>query len=73
MGRTDPPEYDADGRRIYHSRIIDIDILFYGKEVIETEELTIPHPRIAERDFVKKPLKEIAKKSFREAFPEIFQ
>jgi 2-amino-4-hydroxy-6-hydroxymethyldihydropteridine diphosphokinase len=30
MGRTDSPEYDPDGNRIYHSRIIDIDILFYG-------------------------------------------
>lgn len=73
LGRNEKVEFDSNGSRIYHDRPIDIDILFYGKEVIETEELTIPHPRIAERDFVKKPLKEIAKKSFREAFPEIFQ
>jgi 2-amino-4-hydroxy-6-hydroxymethyldihydropteridine diphosphokinase len=41
-------------------RIIDIDILFYGKRIIQTEELTVPHPRIAERAFVLVPLAEIA-------------
>lgn len=72
LGRTGAPEYDARGARVYHDRAIDIDILFYGKEIINTEELTIPHPRIAERDFVKIPLREISKKSLREAFPDIF-
>ena len=72
LGREDQIEFDSSGNRIYHDRPIDIDILFYGNELIETEELTIPHPRIAERDFVKKPLREIAKKSLREAFPDIF-
>jgi 2-amino-4-hydroxy-6-hydroxymethyldihydropteridine diphosphokinase len=43
-------------------RIIDIDILFYGERVIQREELTIPHPRIAERAFVLMPLAEIAPK-----------
>ena len=73
MGR-DPfePLYDADGKRQYHDRIIDIDILYYGNETIHTEELTIPHPLIGERDFVKKPLKEISKPALRSAFPEIF-
>ena len=61
LGRSDTPEYDAYGNRVYHNRTIDIDILYYGKETINTEELTIPHPRIAERDFVKRPLKEIYK------------
>jgi 2-amino-4-hydroxy-6-hydroxymethyldihydropteridine diphosphokinase len=41
-------------------RTIDIDILFYGGKVIETPELIIPHPRIAERAFVLAPLAEIA-------------
>lgn len=40
-------------------RTIDIDILFYGKEVVDTPKLKIPHPRIAEREFVLKPLTEI--------------
>jgi 2-amino-4-hydroxy-6-hydroxymethyldihydropteridine diphosphokinase len=41
-------------------RPIDIDILFYGDQVIETPELVIPHPRLAERAFVLVPLVEIA-------------
>jgi len=41
-------------------RPIDIDILFYGNQVIKTEELTIPHPRLTERAFVLVPLAEIA-------------
>ncbi|MBP5676069.1 MAG: 2-amino-4-hydroxy-6-hydroxymethyldihydropteridine diphosphokinase [Bacteroidales bacterium] len=61
LGRDDAPEYDSDGKRVYHNRTIDIDILYYGKEIINTKELTIPHPLIGERDFVKKPLKEIYK------------
>ncbi|ACO04140.1 MAG TPA: 2-amino-4-hydroxy-6-hydroxymethyldihydropteridine diphosphokinase [Persephonella sp.] len=40
-------------------REIDIDILFYGDEIIEKRELTIPHPRLHERDFVLKPLIDI--------------
>jgi 7,8-dihydro-6-hydroxymethylpterin-pyrophosphokinase len=43
-------------------RLIDIDILFYGDKVIETAQLTIPHPHIAERAFVLVPLAEIAPK-----------
>lgn len=46
---------------VYHDRIIDIDILVYDDIHIETPELTIPHPRMNERDFVLKPLKEIMK------------
>jgi 2-amino-4-hydroxy-6-hydroxymethyldihydropteridine diphosphokinase len=41
-------------------RLIDIDILFYGDQIIDTLELTIPHPRITERAFVLVPLAEIA-------------
>ena len=66
------PLLDSEGKRIYHNRPIDIDILCYGAEVINTEELTIPHPLIGQRDFVKKPLLEISKPEIREAFPEIF-
>ncbi len=42
------------------SRLIDIDILFYGDEVVSSRELTIPHPHLAERAFVLVPLAEIA-------------
>lgn len=41
-------------------RPIDIDILFYDDQVIETPELVIPHPKLAERAFVLIPLAEIA-------------
>ena len=61
LGRDDSPEYDAEGNRVYHNRTIDIDILYYGNEIINTEKLTIPHPLIEQRDFVKKPLKELYK------------
>ncbi len=41
-------------------RPIDIDILLYGEQIIDTPELTIPHPRMAKRAFVLIPLAEIA-------------
>jgi 2-amino-4-hydroxy-6-hydroxymethyldihydropteridine diphosphokinase len=44
----------------YKSRTIDIDILFYGNEVIFSEDLIIPHPKIEERKFVLEPLFEIS-------------
>ncbi|WP_456401578.1 2-amino-4-hydroxy-6-hydroxymethyldihydropteridine diphosphokinase [Persephonella sp.] len=37
-------------------REIDIDILFYGDGIYKTDDLTVPHPRLQERDFVLKPL-----------------
>ncbi len=41
-------------------RIIDIDILFFNNEIINTEKLQVPHPRIVDRRFVLEPLYEIA-------------
>jgi 2-amino-4-hydroxy-6-hydroxymethyldihydropteridine diphosphokinase len=41
-------------------RIIDIDILFFNREIISTPDLLIPHPRIPDRRFVLVPLNEIA-------------
>lgn len=52
MGRKDAPEYAAGGSRIYHDRIIDIDILFYGNLRLSTPLLTIPHPQVESRPFV---------------------
>lgn len=54
MGRT---EKSKDG--VYHDRLIDIDILLYGKLHINEPDLKIPHPLMNERDFVMIPLKEI--------------
>jgi len=54
MGRT---QKSVDGQ--YHDRIIDIDILLYDDLHINTKKLTIPHPRMYERDFVLIPLREI--------------
>jgi 2-amino-4-hydroxy-6-hydroxymethyldihydropteridine diphosphokinase len=44
----------------YGPRPIDIDVLLYGAERIDTPELTVPHPRLLERDFVVTPLLEVA-------------
>jgi len=41
-------------------RLIDMDILLYGNEVIDTPELQVPHPRMHLRRFVLEPLAEIA-------------
>ena len=41
-------------------RTIDIDILFYGDEIIELNGLTIPHPEVHKRTFMLAPLAEIA-------------
>jgi 2-amino-4-hydroxy-6-hydroxymethyldihydropteridine diphosphokinase len=41
-------------------RIIDLDLLMYGKEKINTPDLTVPHPGMHERDFVIIPLSELA-------------
>jgi len=44
----------------YKSRVIDVDILLYGCEIINKKSLQIPHPRIPLRKFVLVPLCEIA-------------
>lgn len=44
----------------YRDRIIDIDILLYGDNIIVNDRLTIPHPLMHKRDFVLEPLAEIA-------------
>lgn len=44
----------------YEARTIDIDLLYYDSLIINTPDLIIPHPRIAQRRFVLVPLNEIA-------------
>ncbi len=52
LGRTGNPERNA-------PRIIDVDLLYFGDRIIDTEILVLPHPRIGERRFVLEPLAEI--------------
>lgn len=54
LGRT---RKSHDG--VHYDRTIDIDILLYDNLEINSDELQIPHPRMWERDFVMRPLKEI--------------
>lgn len=44
----------------WHERTIDIDVLYFGQEIINTENLKVPHPQIAFRRFSLVPLAEIA-------------
>ena len=48
-----------EGSKVYSSRPMDIDIIFFNNEVIESEELTVPHPRMHLREFVLAPLTEV--------------
>jgi 2-amino-4-hydroxy-6-hydroxymethyldihydropteridine diphosphokinase len=38
-------------------RTIDLDLILYGRVTMQTDELTLPHPRYQERDFVMKPMR----------------
>lgn len=52
LGRTE--------NKKWFEREIDIDLLFYGREIIQTNFMKIPHPQIENRKFVLTPMKEIA-------------
>ncbi len=43
----------------YQSRVIDMDILFYGNQIINSSDLVVPHPFLHERKFVLIPMNEI--------------
>lgn len=62
LGRIVKIERELGRRRMIENgpRTIDIDILFFGNSVVQTSELTIPHPRFAERRFVLEPMVELA-------------
>jgi 2-amino-4-hydroxy-6-hydroxymethyldihydropteridine diphosphokinase len=40
-------------------REIDVDILLFGDQAVEEPGLTIPHPGLAEREFIREPLREL--------------
>ncbi len=48
-----------DGNR-WGPRLIDLDLLLYGDEIIDDEDLQVPHPHLHERTFVLQPLAELA-------------
>lgn len=54
LGRT---QKSVNGQ--YHDRPIDIDILMYDDVYLDSDDLTLPHPHMQEREFVMKPLREI--------------
>ena len=54
LGRT---QKSVNGQ--YHDRPIDIDILMYDDVHLDSDDLTLPHPHMQEREFVMKPLREI--------------
>ena len=58
LGRTQK-SYLQDGKPVYHARTIDLDILDYDRMHYQDDRLTLPHPHIAERDFVLDSLKEL--------------
>ena len=62
LGRDGKPQYDENGERIYTDRPIDIDILLFGDNKIDCEELNVPHKLMYDRDFVMVPLREINNK-----------
>jgi 2-amino-4-hydroxy-6-hydroxymethyldihydropteridine diphosphokinase len=51
-------------------RLIDLDLLLFGEETIDTPQLQVPHPRMTERRFVLVPLAEIAPKLKHPAWPK---
>ena len=56
-------EQQAGRQRLEHwgSRTLDVDVLFFGEEIIDMPGLQVPHPRLAERRFALVPLAEIAR------------
>ena len=65
------PQFDADGKRIYESRPIDIDILAFERQegeewkevTVNAKDLVIPHPQLQSRDFAAKLYKELKEKN----------
>jgi 2-amino-4-hydroxy-6-hydroxymethyldihydropteridine diphosphokinase len=71
LGRAGKPQYNEKGERIYTSRPIDIDILLFGDNNIDCEELTVPHKLMYEREFVMVPLREITGQAGNDVIPDL--
>ncbi|MCP4309191.1 MAG: 2-amino-4-hydroxy-6-hydroxymethyldihydropteridine diphosphokinase [bacterium] len=52
-------EHGRERRERWGPRTLDLDVLLYGEQIVAVPDLTVPHPRIAERRFVLEPLLEI--------------
>ena len=52
----------------YQSRTLDIDIIYYEKDVINTTRLTVPHPKMQDRKFILKPLADITPQFYHPIF-----
>lgn len=52
----------------YQSRTLDIDIIYYEKDIINTENLTVPHPKMQDRKFILKPLADITPQFYHPIF-----
>jgi len=62
LAKTQGVEFHLGREAVYERnapRIIDVDILYFGDEVMEDEILTVPHPRLIHRRFVIQPLSDI--------------
>ena len=59
LGRTQKSTC-TNGMLQHFDRPIDIDLLTYDNIIMDTPELTLPHPRMQDRDFVMRPLEEIS-------------
>jgi 2-amino-4-hydroxy-6-hydroxymethyldihydropteridine diphosphokinase len=59
FGRPAPDSPDRAGQGMKPARSLDLDILLYGDAKIESQTLTVPHPRMLSRAFVMLPLAEI--------------
>jgi 2-amino-4-hydroxy-6-hydroxymethyldihydropteridine diphosphokinase len=60
MGRKRVPGRKPTRRIRYKPRVIDLDLLFFNKEIRDTPALMLPHPRLHERRFVLAPMAELA-------------
>jgi len=60
MGRKRVRGRKPRARGPYRPRIIDLDLLFFDKEAIDSRHLQVPHPRLHERRFVLVPMSELA-------------
>ena len=68
LGRTSKSR-----KKRYEDRILDIDILLFNEETIDSPKLKIPHPEILQRDFVYIPLLEIAPKLLHPHFQQMIR